>query len=88
MKAHIIYRILIDLVIAVSVILGWWYIALPLGVVGLWVFPYYGEFVVASFAFDALYGMGRGLGVVGYLGTIISIAVTGTLYYVKILVRR
>ena len=66
-------RIGLDILIAISIFNGWWFIALPLGFVGVWVYKNYFEFIIAGLAYDALFGMVRGTGLVGYIGTIISV---------------
>jgi hypothetical protein len=72
MNNNIFARIIIDIVIAFSVTQGWWFIALPLGLLGCWFFPYYLEIFMAGVAYDSLFGMVPDVGYKGYFGLIIS----------------
>ena len=58
MKNNLALRIGIDIVIAVCVIFGWWYIAVFIAAIMFFKFPYYIELLAAGFAYDALFGMG------------------------------
>lgn len=69
----ILGRIVLDFLIAVSILNGWWFVALPLGIVGVWIYKNYFEFIIAGVAYDALFGMVKGTGWIGYIGTIISV---------------
>lgn len=80
-------RVVVDIIIAVSVIFGLWYAALPIALVSAWVFPFYLELMIAGFAFDSLFGFGSGLGVVAYAGTLVSISSFIVLYLFKKMVR-
>ena len=70
MTTRTLIRLVVDLILAVSVIEGWWFLALPISLIGVWSFPYFAEIIVAGFAYDALYGMVPGMGVKAYAGTI------------------
>jgi hypothetical protein len=63
-------RIILDILIAVAVLNGWWFIALPLGIYGVWKFPGYIELICAGVAYDALFGFAPGMGWFGYIGTL------------------
>lgn len=69
----IIGRIIFDLVIALAVINGWWFVALPLGLIAAWKYPGYIEILVAGVAYDALFGLTPATGALGYVGTIVSV---------------
>ena len=73
MNKQITIRILIDLLIVVSILNGWWFIALPLGLIGAWFFPYFVEIIVAGIGYDSLFGYGSVSGAWGYAGMIVSI---------------
>ena len=66
-------RVLIDLVIVCAILQGWWFIALPLGLIGAWRFPFFIELLIAGIAYDALFGFADGLGWMGYVGTTVSV---------------
>ena len=75
MNKEIVLRIFMDLVMAVSIFFGWWYVALPVGIVGLFKFPYFLELILAGFVYDSLFGMGSGLGFMAkYAGIVTCIA--------------
>lgn len=81
-------RILIDICLVVLTILGYWYIALPVALIAAWVFHYYIELVILGFMHDAIFGLGRGLGLVGYIGTAISVVSFSVISFLKVIVRQ
>jgi len=81
MKNNLSLRIVINILIVISILHGWWFVALPLGIVGVWRFPYYFEIIAAGFAYDAIFGSVAGMGVYGYLGTMLT---AGSLMFVMI----
>jgi len=80
-------RILLDVAVVACILLGWWFIALPLAVLCAWMLPYYLEFVVEGLLYDSLYGAGRGLGLLGYLGIIISLILGIIIILLKMVVK-
>lgn len=80
-------RIALDVIILVSVIFGWWFAAIPLGLIGAWVFPRYAELPIAGFLYDVLFGIGRGMGILGYAYTIGAALLLGFVAYMKIVVK-
>lgn len=84
----IFIRTTIDVLIAVSVLEGWWFIALPLSAIGVWFFDSFVEIIVAGLAYDSLFGFVYGSGVIAYLGTIISVVAFVSLSFVKSRVRK
>ena len=80
-------RILLDAAIVVCILLGWWYIALPLAILCAWVLPCYLELVLGGIFFDSLYGIGRGLGLMGFLGVIASLVLGGIIILLKAIVK-
>ena len=81
-------RIITNLIIFIAVIHGWWFVALPIAIVGCWFFPYYIEIIISGFVYDALFRMISGVGFVAYLGTIISITVFTGLVIIKQNIRK
>lgn len=79
---------MVDIILFISVINGWWPVALLAGVGGAWRWPYFAEAIIAGIAYDALFGMIPGTGVRGYLGTIISIVLYTIILLSKKVVRR
>jgi len=70
-----ISRIIIDVIIGVAIIHGWWFIALPLLLLATWHFDFYFECLLAGITYDALFGFTSDLGLRGFLGTIIVVVI-------------
>ncbi|MDE1974918.1 MAG: hypothetical protein KGI49_00155 [Patescibacteria group bacterium] len=87
MKEDVVIRVILDIVLAVSIIFGWWFVFVPLGLLCLWMFPYYAELIAAGFLYDSLFDMDRGLGVVGFSGIIITAVITVAFSVLKLVVR-
>ncbi len=71
MNRSVFFRIAIDIVLAISVMQGWWFAAATLAIVGLWVFPYFAEALIAGFAYDSLFGWVPGYGISGHIGVVV-----------------
>ena len=80
-------RVVLDVLIVIAILQGWWFVALPLVMIGTWSYVWFVESVVAGLAFDALYGMAD-LGVRGYLGIIVSVGVVVLLKIIRTLIRK
>ncbi len=87
MSHSLIFRILIYLATIFSVINGWWFIALPLLLLGAWKFSFRIEIILAGVAYDALFGMVRGTGLWGYIGTITAVCILILFMVLKKIVR-
>ncbi len=88
MNRSIAFRISADILLAIFTIFGLWYFALPIGIACLWIFPRYAELMIAGFAYDALFGMGSGLGIFSaYACTAISLALTALIISAKAMMR-
>jgi hypothetical protein len=81
-------RIILDLAIFVSIINGWWFIAIPLCVVGLWYVENFLEIIIAGIAYDGLFGMNNEFGWYAYVGTIFGILLYTCMHIVKKFVRK
>ena len=75
MNDSIRLRIGIDIILLISVLNGWWFVALPLALGGIWSNSFFIESVIAGSLFDALYGFFPGVGLWAYMGTIGSVMV-------------
>ncbi len=84
---RIITRVIIDLLMFLCVMQGWWFAALPLGIVGALMFPFFIELVIAGVVYDALFGFAEGQGFVGYVGTVVSVAFIFVVVFVKKMMR-
>ena len=87
MDKHLTLRIVLDIALFLAVIFGWWYVALPLGLILVWAFPWYAELVAAGFIYDALFGMNRGLGVLGFMGLFAALILFAIATLFKVVVR-
>jgi hypothetical protein len=87
MKNSVILRIILDILIAISLLNGWWFLALPLALVGAWFFPYFIELIIAGIGYDSLFGFVSGMGIWGYMGTIVSVVLFAGISGVKRWVR-
>jgi hypothetical protein len=67
------FRIIIDLLIFISLVNAWWFFIIPLGLIGLWFFPYFFEIILAGIAYDGLYGLVPGMGTRAFIATIIAV---------------
>jgi hypothetical protein len=82
MNKKALLRIALDILLAVSVANGWWFVAAPLGAIGALAFPYFSELVIAGVAYDSLFGFIPGMGLGQYAGTIVSVVllISATLF--------
>jgi hypothetical protein len=69
----IILRIILDVMIFIAVLQGWWPAAVVLALVVVWLFSFPIEIILVGVAYDALFGMVHGMGIKGYSGTIGSV---------------
>lgn len=88
MNRNAILRITLDVILFASIILGWWFIAIPVGIACAWFFPRYAELAVAAFMHDCLYGVNRGLGIWGYAYVIGAAIILGMFAYIKTVVKK
>lgn len=88
MNKQSIFRIILDILIVISVINAWWFVALPLAVLGMWKSLYFIEIIIAGIAYDSLFGFVSAMGVWGYVGTMTSIVVFGVIIIFKKIVRK
>lgn len=72
MNKQIIIRIFIDLLIVIMVINGYWLIALPLAIIGTYLFSYFIEIIIAGLIYDSLFGLISGNGFWDYIGIIFT----------------
>jgi hypothetical protein len=80
-------RIILDIVIAISVLYGWWFVILPVGLYCVWKFPGYIEILIAGIAYDSLFGFTREVGILGYMGTIVAALVILFVFTLKKVMR-
>ena len=81
MNKQPLYRIILDTLILLAILQGWWFVVLLLAIVGAWKYSSFAEIIIAGMMYDSLYGFVQSFGVRGYMGTIISV-----LFFVPIVV--
>lgn len=81
-------RTVIDLLIILTILNGWWYIALAVAIFSVWSFDHFIEIIIAGVIFDSLFGYSEYLGIAGYCGTILSITIFMIAELVKKFLRR
>jgi len=75
-------RLIFGIVLLISVINGWWFIIVPLGILGLWIFPYYVEFIVAGLGYDAIFGLTED-SVSRFIGLIVTLVISLIVVFLK-----
>ena len=88
MNKKITVRIVLDIFLAISVLNGWWFLAIPLGLVGVYAYPYFIEIIIAGIAYDSLFGLIPGMGMRAYAGTVITIMSIVIVSLIKKVVRK
>lgn len=88
MNKKILSRIILDLLMLIFLLNGWWFLALPLALIGAYLFPYFIEMIIAGIGYDALFGFISGIGLWKYAGTAISIVLFLGVVALKKTVRR
>ena len=79
-------RIILDALIFVALIQGWWYFVVLLCILGVWNFGFYIEIIIAGSFYDSLYGTKNG-SIYGYSGLVVSIALFIILSIFKRIIR-
>ncbi len=68
-------RIILDILLVLFAIIGYWPIMVVFGLVGLFYFNLFLEIVFAGILFDLLFGSNMELGVYGYGITLLTLAI-------------
>ncbi len=81
-------RITADIILAVSVVNGWWFVIVPIGIIGAWNYLFFIEILLVGIIYDSLFGFVPSMGIWGYVGSIISVVILiGVLCSKKVLRR-
>ena len=75
MKYSFLIRSCIYLISLYALLNGWWFIVLPLMIIGAWQFSFRLEIIFAGLIYDGLFGMSPGMGLWGYAGTIVAVGI-------------
>ena len=65
-----IFRLILGVLLLFVIIQGWWFIALPIALIGLLRYRWYFESLVAGIVYDSLFGLIDGEGARGRIGII------------------
>ena len=87
MNHSFIIRICLYIAIIGAIINGWWFIALPLLLIGVWRLSFRIEIIIAGIMYDALFGMVHGMGWWGYIGTIVSVIIVSVILIFEKMIR-
>ncbi len=88
MTRRLLVRIILDILIAVSILQGWWVIALLFGLFGVWYFPYFIEIIAAGIVYDSLFNHVLGMGLRSHSGLIVSVIIFAVVAWGKGVVRK
>ncbi len=88
LRNNVILRIILDVLILFTVISGWWFIAVPLVIFGVWFRTLFIEALIAGLAYDALFGMSSEQGMSGWAGTITAIVLYTCILLAKRFIRK
>ncbi len=88
MNKKTIFRIVIDLILFLAVLNGWWFIVIPFGFFGVYTYLYFIEILIAGIMYDSLFGFIPGMGVQAYIGTIVAVIIIVIMNLVKRVVRK
>lgn len=67
---------------------GWWFIALPIALIGLLRYRWYAECLIAGIAYDSLFGLVASEGVSSYAGTILAVTLFTVMSLLKKIMRK
>ena len=81
-------RLIIDVLLVIAIFGGWWFVAIPFAIIGMWICPFFLEIIIAGIIYDALFGYSSIFGLAGYIGTIISITIFLVIVLLKKVVRK
>jgi hypothetical protein len=88
MRNEILQRLLLVALILLAVILGWWHIAIILGMIGCLSRKLFLEFIIAGVIYDALFGHSELPSLNNYIGTIVSLVLFIVIFGLKKVLRR
>jgi hypothetical protein len=88
MNGKIIFRIILDILIILCVIQGWWFVALPLALIGVWKCGTFIEIIIAGIMYDSLFGFVKGTGLWAYAGTGASVIIFAIAAFLKGTIRK
>jgi hypothetical protein len=89
MKNKLLLRIILDLVLFISALLGAWWLVFIIGIICTWYYRKFLEFPLAAFAFDLIYAAPRArLYNFEYVYTLIAIILFIIIIFLKSKVRK
>jgi hypothetical protein len=88
MSKNLLFRILLDLIVLLMVMHGWWLVSVILLFLGIIYFNNFFEIIIFGLIFDAMFGFDSNLGIFGYIGTIFSVITYCVFYFLKTVLRK
>ncbi len=88
MTKNTIHRLVFDIIIMVCIIQGWWFIALPLGIIAIWKFNNFIEIILFGFMYDILFGVFSKMTMWSYIGSIVTVIILFVFTFAKKIVRK
>jgi hypothetical protein len=88
MNTLITKRIIIDLLLLISILNGWWLAAAIIAIIANWYLPYFIETIIAGIVHDSLFGYSATFGWAGYLGSIVGLIIFAVIEIFKNVLRR
>ncbi|MDE2041336.1 MAG: hypothetical protein KGI59_03095 [Patescibacteria group bacterium] len=87
MNTRVIWRIVLDLLLVLAAIQGWWPAIIIVGLIGVWTCRYFVEFVGAAYMYDMLFNVFPAAPHWAYLATATAIVVFAVEIGLKKIVR-
>ncbi|MBP6858427.1 MAG: hypothetical protein KBC33_01185 [Candidatus Pacebacteria bacterium] len=81
-------RLILDILMFLTVIQGWWFFALPIALVGMLRYSNYYEVLIAGLAYDSLFGLTPHEGISSYIGSISAGLLFGAMVVLKKIMRK
>ncbi|MEN9913269.1 MAG: hypothetical protein RLY66_677 [Candidatus Parcubacteria bacterium] len=81
-------RLIIDILMTFAIIHGWWFIALPIALVGALRYRWFFEMLIAGLAYDSLFGLVPEQGIYSYIGIISSLILFAAMMFLKAIMRK
>jgi ABC-type enterochelin transport system permease subunit len=83
-----ISRIALSIIMLLAIIHGWWFVALPIALIGMLRYSNFYEALVAGLAYDSLFGLIPHEGILSYIGSISAIVLFGAIMVLKSIMRK
>ncbi len=82
------HRFILDTILFLAIMQGWWFVAIPVALIGMLRFEWYFEVLIAGIAYDSLFGLVPGHGVLSYIGILFSLGMFLIMILLKKVMRK